>query len=85
MRVGLVDFGITYRPSCRPQRSITCAVLLPDVSSDKPPRVPPKYHQTRDHYSALTDTYRHEFPDVEYEMAPIYTERHPANAVNPDL
>ncbi len=29
MRLGLVDFGITERPCCRPQRSITWAGLLP--------------------------------------------------------
>src|SRR5277367_6169990 len=29
MRVGSVDFGITDRPSSRPQRSMTCAGLLP--------------------------------------------------------
>ena len=29
MRLGLVDFGMTERPCCRPQRSITCAGLLP--------------------------------------------------------
>ncbi len=27
--LGLVDFGMTERPCCRPQRSITCAAPLP--------------------------------------------------------
>ena len=34
IRAGLVDFGITERPCCRCQRSITCAGVLPCVFGD---------------------------------------------------
>ena len=36
MRLGLVDSGITERPCCRPQRSITWAGVLPWVVATSP-------------------------------------------------